>query len=70
MSSSRATRGTPVVERRYAPSPDACARAVAVLLKHPVRNSAGTSGGEDTRKRDANDSDESIAPTGEREPEM
>jgi hypothetical protein len=40
MSSSRATRGAPVVERHYAPSPDACARALEILLKRPVKKAA------------------------------
>ena len=34
-SSSRATRGVPVVERRYAPCPDACASALKALLDRP-----------------------------------
>jgi len=53
--SARAERSEPLVTRTYSADPNACSRALRLLLEGSVsKKAAGTSGGEDARKEDPN----------------
>ena len=54
MSSTPAARkAPPIVERFYAPEPEACSQAIEILLlKRPVKKAAGEDGGEEHARRE------------------
>jgi hypothetical protein len=54
--SGRARSATPVIRREYAPEPDACIRALELLLKKPVsaEGSPALATLEDTREESEN----------------